>query len=80
MSETEATTTTDLTTDRLNGVETDPNIEAKQRSKDCGAALEEVLAKFNCRIRAWPVPENVGDGSKVLLSATWNVFPEAVEE
>lgn len=81
MSETE--TKKDSTTtpeNHLNGTDPDQVAEAKQRAKECSAELDVVLAKFRCRIRAWPSAENVGDGSKVLLSGMWDVFPEATEQ
>ncbi len=78
--ETKAEDSTITPENRLNGTDTDQIAEAKQRAKECSAELDVVLAKFRCRIRAWPSAENVGDGSKVLLSGMWDVFPEANPE
>ena len=53
-----------------------PEDAERQRIVNCRASIEVVLAKFHCRIVAWPVNEPVGDGSRQLTSARFGVVPE----
>tara|TARA_R110000782_G_scaffold253743_1_gene341932 strand:- start:11756 stop:11980 length:225 start_codon:yes stop_codon:yes gene_type:complete len=56
----------------------DPRVEQQQRAAACGAEIERVLNDYNCKIQTFFNPaETVGDGSKMMVSASFGVFPLA---
>lgn len=49
---------------------------ARMRAERCGREVAAVCERHNCRIVPFlNQPEPVGDGSKVLLSASYGIIP-----
>ena len=59
--------------------EQSPEDEMRERAAACGAELAKVLEKHRCRIVPFLAPpEPVGnDGSKIIVSASYGVYPDA---
>jgi hypothetical protein len=55
--------------------------EAKERAEQCHREVQDVLAKYACRIQPMLTQEAVGNGPgmKVMLGATYGILPEVVE-
>ncbi len=55
--------------------------DAKQRSRDCNAAIRKVLTEYHCSIIPMLVADQVGGGplTRMLIDATYWVRPEVIE-